>query len=98
MATGCPGRTLAAASMKPRTISSGVAPASGGSGSMPTDSAGREGAWVICTVDEAVGTVEQPTRASSSATTGAHRAHAPRVMPALPGGARRRGAAAGGSW
>jgi hypothetical protein len=70
-ATGCPGRTLAAASMKDRTISSGVAPGSGRSGSMPTTSAGGAGACVICTVGELIGTVEQAvsTRSRASATT-----------------------------
>ena len=97
-ATRWPGRALAAASMKPRTISSGVAPGSGGSGSMPTVSAGREGAWVICTVADELGTVEQAETASSSARTGPQRAPVGRVMPAPRGGGGRPGAVAAANW
>jgi hypothetical protein len=68
-ATGWPATVLAAASMKLRTISSGVAPGTGDRGSIPTSSAGSAGAWVICTVGELAGTAEQAGTASSSTTS-----------------------------
>ena len=97
-ATGCAARALAAASMNPRTISSGVAPGSGGSGSMPTVSTGRDGAWVICTVADELGTVEQAETASSSASTGAHRAPAMRVTADPRDGGGRPVAAGVANW
>src|SRR5690349_5093750 len=70
-ATGRPRTLLAAASMKPRTISSGAAPRAGGSGSTVNSWLGRSGAWVICTVGELVGTMEQDVSASSTAAPSA---------------------------
>ncbi len=84
--------------MKERTISSGGAPGTGGSGSMPTTSAAREGACVICTVGELVGTVEQAETASSRAVRATQRGPARRLMPTSRDGASRPGATAAASW
>src|SRR5207245_2297878 len=85
-ATGWPCTVLAAASTKPRTTSSGVAPATGGSGSMPTSLVGRDGAWVTCTVGELLGTVEQAV--SSSPATRAASSGGQRLTGVLRCGAR----------
>jgi hypothetical protein len=96
-ATGWLRATLALASMKPATTSSGAAPDSGGTGSMPTGPSGASGIWVICTVGELLGTVLQPassppaSRAASTApprglTTGPRRGGAP---PGAAAGASR---------
>src|SRR3954451_25415354 len=49
-AIGCPRVVLAAASMNPRTISSGVAPCSGGTGSLPPGAPGLLGGPLIATL------------------------------------------------
>ncbi|CAB4927302.1 unannotated protein [freshwater metagenome] len=91
-ATGWLRVVLAMASTKPRTISSRLAPATGGSASMPTSSGGSA-TWVISTGDELVGTVPHPARTTASAT------NAGRALTAgsAGGGGRRRGAAAAGT-
>src|SRR5687767_6139788 len=72
-ATGWLRAVLALASMKPPTTSSGAAPDSGGTGSMPTGPSGASAIWVICTVGELLGTVLQPaiSPAASRATRAA---------------------------
>ena len=84
--------------MNPRTISSGVAPGSGGSGSMPTSSTGRAGAWVICTVARAGrhGRAGRRRRAAGPAAAPTGRPAA--AHAGAPGGGRRPAAAAAASW
>src|SRR3954469_13772650 len=100
-AIGWAGTVLAAASMKPRTMSSGGAPGAGESGSMPTSSDGRTGASVICTVGELAGTVEQAERASARTTSSADSRQGPadpQVTTAPADGGRTQVAAAAASW
>jgi hypothetical protein len=92
-ATGWLRATLALASMKPPTTSSGAAPASGGSGSIPTGPSGAWATWVICTVGESVGTVLHPA-SSPPASSAASAARSRLTTGPRPGGARP-GAAAG---
>src|SRR3954471_491422 len=92
-ATGWLRTTLALASMKPRTTSSGVAPASGASGSMPTELSEGSATCVISTVAELEGTVLQPASSASIVAAGAA---SRRILltSGSPGGAGPVGAAA----
>ncbi len=90
-ATGWLRVVLAIASTKPRTTSSGLAPATGGRASMPMSSGGSA-TWVISTGAELPGTVPQPASTDRASTAAPARAL---TGGSGPGGRRPAAAAAG---